>query len=244
MAVHEGAVDAALVPIENSLEGAVNATLDTLVLETEDVVIAGEVVHPIEHCLIAREQLALEQIELVLSHPAGDRPVRAVHPRAPAPAPRCARAARPPKPCAPWPSTAGGGPRSATAGRRSSTSAGCCWPASRTWPATRPGSCGCAGAHGGHGSGAPGGAAQDRDRVLGRRLGESRVARPLPGRVRRRGRSTSRGSSRDRAGRASGPTCSSPTSRGAQDDPSVQEALAAVRDHVETLRVLGSFPAA
>ena len=37
LAVHDGAVDRALVPIENSLEGAVNATLDALAVETEDV---------------------------------------------------------------------------------------------------------------------------------------------------------------------------------------------------------------
>jgi prephenate dehydratase len=69
MAVDDGAVDRALVPIENSLEGAVNVTLDTLALEVEDVAIVGEVVHPIEHCLIARDELALETIEVVLSHP-------------------------------------------------------------------------------------------------------------------------------------------------------------------------------
>ena len=69
MAVHEGLVDRALVPIENSLEGSVNATLDALSLETEDVAIVGEVVHPIRHCLIARGELELEQIETVVSHP-------------------------------------------------------------------------------------------------------------------------------------------------------------------------------
>jgi prephenate dehydratase len=69
MAVDAGAVPRALVPIENSLEGAVNATLDTLALETSEVVIVGEVVHPIEHCLIAREELRLPEIEVVLSHP-------------------------------------------------------------------------------------------------------------------------------------------------------------------------------
>ena len=37
MAVHDGAVERALVPIENSLEGSVNATLDALAMETEDV---------------------------------------------------------------------------------------------------------------------------------------------------------------------------------------------------------------
>ena len=56
-------------PIENSLEGSVNATLDALVFETDEVTIVGEVVHPIRHCLIARRQLPLEQIERVVSHP-------------------------------------------------------------------------------------------------------------------------------------------------------------------------------
>jgi prephenate dehydratase len=69
MAVHDGLVDRVLVPIENSLEGSVNATLDTLAMETEDVAILGEVVHPIRHCLIARTALDLAEIEVVISHP-------------------------------------------------------------------------------------------------------------------------------------------------------------------------------
>lgn len=69
MAVHDGTVERALVPIENSLEGSVNATLDTLAMETEDVAIVGEVVHPIQHCLIARTALDLSEIEAVISHP-------------------------------------------------------------------------------------------------------------------------------------------------------------------------------
>jgi prephenate dehydratase len=69
MAVHGGDVDRALVPIENSLEGSVNATLDALAMETEDVAIVGEVVHPIRHCLIAREPLELSEIQAVVSHP-------------------------------------------------------------------------------------------------------------------------------------------------------------------------------
>jgi prephenate dehydratase len=55
--------------MENSLEGSVNATLDALAMETEDVTIVGEVVHPIRHCLIARQELELEDIETVISHP-------------------------------------------------------------------------------------------------------------------------------------------------------------------------------
>jgi prephenate dehydratase len=69
MAVHDGRVDRGLVPIENSLEGSVNATLDALAVETEDVVIVGEAVHPVRHCLIAREPIEIEDIEEVISHP-------------------------------------------------------------------------------------------------------------------------------------------------------------------------------
>lgn len=69
MAVHGGAVALALVPIENSLEGSVNATVDALALEADDVRIVGEVVHPIRHCVIARGELELDQIETVVSHP-------------------------------------------------------------------------------------------------------------------------------------------------------------------------------
>jgi prephenate dehydratase len=69
MAVHEGSVERALVPIENSLEGSVNATLDALAIEADDVAIVGEVVYPIRHCLIARRPLELNEIETVVSHP-------------------------------------------------------------------------------------------------------------------------------------------------------------------------------
>lgn len=69
MAVHERRVDRALVPIENSLEGSVNATLDALALETDDVVIVGERVHAVRHCLLARAPMELDAIRAVLSHP-------------------------------------------------------------------------------------------------------------------------------------------------------------------------------
>jgi prephenate dehydratase len=68
-AVRDGRVDRALVPIENSLEGAVSATLDALAAEDGAVQIAGELVHPIHHCLIARAALPLERIAAVASHP-------------------------------------------------------------------------------------------------------------------------------------------------------------------------------
>jgi len=69
MAVQDGIVGRALVPIENSLEGSVNATLDALAMETDNVAILGEVVHPIRHCLIAGRPLELFEIEVVVSHP-------------------------------------------------------------------------------------------------------------------------------------------------------------------------------
>jgi prephenate dehydratase len=69
LAVHTQDVDYALVPIENSLEGSVNATLDTLAIETHDVAIVAELVHPIRQCLIARTALELDEIEVVVSHP-------------------------------------------------------------------------------------------------------------------------------------------------------------------------------
>jgi prephenate dehydratase len=69
MAVQDGAIDRALVPIENSLEGGVSATLDALALEAREVEIVGETVLAIRNCLIARGALALDAIEVVVSHP-------------------------------------------------------------------------------------------------------------------------------------------------------------------------------
>ena len=63
------AADRALVPFENSIEGAVAATLDTLAFDADDVTLVGEYDLPIRHCLIARRDRPLEEIEVVLSHP-------------------------------------------------------------------------------------------------------------------------------------------------------------------------------
>jgi prephenate dehydratase len=68
-AVVEGEADRALVPFENSIEGSVRSTLDTLAFEAEGVAIVGEHDHPIRHSLIARTELPLDLIEVVLSHP-------------------------------------------------------------------------------------------------------------------------------------------------------------------------------
>ena len=69
MAVQDGAAQRGVVPIENSVEGSVNATLDALAFDASDVEIVGDVVLAIHHCLIARDGLAPEDVELVVSHP-------------------------------------------------------------------------------------------------------------------------------------------------------------------------------
>jgi prephenate dehydratase len=68
-AVDAREAERALVPFENSIEGAVRSTLDTLAFDTPSVTIVGEHDYPIRHALIARRQLALGEIEAVLSHP-------------------------------------------------------------------------------------------------------------------------------------------------------------------------------
>lgn len=69
LAVESGEADRALVPFENSIEGSVRTTLDTLVLEASAVAIVGEHDHPIRHSLIARSELPLDEVSVVLSHP-------------------------------------------------------------------------------------------------------------------------------------------------------------------------------
>jgi prephenate dehydratase len=69
LAVREGDADRALVPFENSIEGAVTTTLDTLAFDADGVTLVGEYDLPIRHCLIAREDIPLDRIEVVVSHP-------------------------------------------------------------------------------------------------------------------------------------------------------------------------------
>jgi prephenate dehydratase len=69
MAVREREVQWALAPIENSIEGPVTVTLDTLVTEAEGVAIAGELVRTVHHCLLAAVEVPLDGIGTILSHP-------------------------------------------------------------------------------------------------------------------------------------------------------------------------------
>ena len=68
-AVAAGEADRALVPFENSIEGAVRATLDALAFDVEGVAIVGEHDHPVRHALIARPGTRPGDVEVVLSHP-------------------------------------------------------------------------------------------------------------------------------------------------------------------------------
>ncbi len=69
MAVQHGEVEWALVPIENSIEGSVTVTLDTLAGNASDVAIVGEVVLPVRHYLIARTPIELGDVDTIVSHP-------------------------------------------------------------------------------------------------------------------------------------------------------------------------------
>ena len=69
VAVERGEAERAFVPFENSIEGSVRSTLDTLALETEAVTIVGEHDFAVRAHLIAREEVELDRIEAVLSHP-------------------------------------------------------------------------------------------------------------------------------------------------------------------------------
>jgi prephenate dehydratase len=75
-----------VVPIENSLEGSVAATLDALAIDARDVRLVAELELRIRHCLIAPRHLELEEIERVVSHPQAlaqcARYLRAALPRA------------------------------------------------------------------------------------------------------------------------------------------------------------------
>lgn len=68
VAVAAGRADEAIVPIENSIEGSVAQTLDTLA-DRQDVTVVGELVLPVSHLLVAARPLALADVRRVISHP-------------------------------------------------------------------------------------------------------------------------------------------------------------------------------
>ncbi len=69
-AVERRQVEYGVVPIENSLEGAVTHTLDRFIDFVDTPVnIQGEIEQPIRHCLILHRGVALSAVEEVYSHP-------------------------------------------------------------------------------------------------------------------------------------------------------------------------------
>ncbi len=82
-AVTNGEADAGFVPIENSIEGMVNFTLDALAFDHE-LVIVREVVLDIHLCLAARPGVAARRRQGDPLDPGGDRPVPPLPARVPA----------------------------------------------------------------------------------------------------------------------------------------------------------------
>ncbi|MCL0044232.1 prephenate dehydratase [Dehalococcoidia bacterium] len=68
IAVGTGMAEVGVVPIENSLEGSVNDTLDLLIHESS-LFIRQELVLPIQHCLLVRPDTKESDIEVIYSHP-------------------------------------------------------------------------------------------------------------------------------------------------------------------------------
>ena len=67
-AVERGEADCGVVPVENSIEGSVNVTLDLLAFES-DLLIQGEIVRPISLSLLARPGTKLKDVRTVISFP-------------------------------------------------------------------------------------------------------------------------------------------------------------------------------
>ena len=68
VAVRESKTDLGIVPIENSLEGAINETIDTL-LASDNLSISAEIVISVDQNLILAPGAKLEDINVVISHP-------------------------------------------------------------------------------------------------------------------------------------------------------------------------------
>ena len=67
-AVSAGMADEGVLPVENSVEGSVSETLDILIHES-DLRVRGELVVPIEQCLLVRPGMRAEDVRVVYSHP-------------------------------------------------------------------------------------------------------------------------------------------------------------------------------
>ncbi len=66
-AVEEGKIDAAFVPVENSLEGSINITLDTLA-HSDSFIVTRELIYPVHNHLMVREGVKLSAVKKIFSH--------------------------------------------------------------------------------------------------------------------------------------------------------------------------------
>ena len=66
-AVEEGRIDCGLVPVENSLEGSVNITLDTLA-RSDNIVVACELIWTVHNNLMAKSGVEIGNIKKIFSH--------------------------------------------------------------------------------------------------------------------------------------------------------------------------------
>jgi prephenate dehydratase len=69
VALREGDLEGAVVPIENSLDGSISVTLDLLADEAGELQIVGETLLTVRHSLIAAQALELSEIDTILTHP-------------------------------------------------------------------------------------------------------------------------------------------------------------------------------
>ena len=75
-AVRTGEVAGAVVPVENSVEGSVNATLDELI-RGEPLAITAEVLLPVTFTLLARPGTDLADVRRIVTHPVAEAQCRA-----------------------------------------------------------------------------------------------------------------------------------------------------------------------
>ena len=66
LAVEKGEIDRAIVPIENSIDGSINTTLDTLAFDV-DLYITGEYILHISENLMVKKGVKKENIKIITS---------------------------------------------------------------------------------------------------------------------------------------------------------------------------------
>jgi len=66
-AINNNICDEAIIPIENSIEGSVNIAIDMLI-NNNNIMIKGEIVIKIRHCLISSSKIDFKDVYCILSH--------------------------------------------------------------------------------------------------------------------------------------------------------------------------------